>query len=260
MNPRKRTIVITGASSGLGKGIKEKFKAKDDIVIDISLQGTDFCCDVSDYKELKEVFEEIKNKYGQIDMLITCAGYGLSGAVELLSEEQTKKQFDVNFFGTANACKYALPIMSENGKIIIVASATALFPIPFKAYYCASKSAVDSFAQSLRMELSKTNIQVTSICPGDVRTNFTENRVKVYETNERYKNAIQLSTQPTEKTESRRMSQQYAVDKMFKICEKKHLKPRYIIGKQYKFFNFARKIMSKNAMVKVLTKFFYKTK
>ena len=260
MNPRKRTIVITGASSGLGKGIKEKFKAKDDIVIDISLQGTDFCCDVSDYKELKEVFEEIKNKYGQIDMLITSAGYGLSGAVELLSEEQTKKQFDVNFFGTANACKYALPIMSENGKIIIVASATALFPIPFKAYYCASKSAVDSFAQSLRMELSKTNIQVTSICPGDVRTNFTENRVKVYETNERYKNAIQLSTQPTEKTESRRMSQQYAVDKMFKICEKKHLKPRYIIGKQYKFFNFARKIMSKNAMVKVLTKFFYKTK
>ncbi len=260
MNPRKRTIVITGASSGLGKGIKEKFKAKDDFVIDISLQGTDFCCDVSDYKKLKEVFEEIKNKYGQIDMLITCAGYGLSGAVELLSEEQTKKQFDVNFFGTANACKYALPIMSENGKIIIVASATALFPIPFKAYYCASKSAVDSFAQSLRMELSKTNIQVTSICPGDVRTNFTENRVKVYETNERYKNAIQLSTQPTEKTESRRMSQQYAVDKMFKICEKKHLKPRYIIGKQYKFFNFARKIMSKNAMVKVLTKFFYKTK
>lgn len=258
MRIERRIIVITGASSGLGLGLLKKFEALGDKVIDISLDGRDYSCDVSNYKELKKVLDEIYLNYGAIDMLITCAGYGISGAIELLNEEDTKKQFDVNFFGTANACKYSIPILKPNGKIILIASATALFPLPFKAYYCASKSAVDSFAQSLRMELSNTKIQVTSICPGDVKTNFSNNRVKIYATNERYGNSIELSTKPTEKTEARRMSPEYAVNKIFKVCEKKHLKPRYIIGKQYKFFNFARKICSKNLIDKVLVKIFYK--
>ena len=258
MRIEKRTIVITGASSGLGKGLKEKFTAKGDVVIDVSLDGADYACDVADSKKLKAVFDDIYLNHGEIDMLITCAGYGISGAVELLKEEDTKKEFDVNFFGTANACKYAIPMMKKNGKIVIIASATALFPIPFKAYYCASKAAVDSFAQSLRMELSKTTIQVTSVCPGDVRTNFSENRVKVYETNDRYGKAIELSTKPTEKTEKRRMKSEYAVNKLLAICEKQKLKARYIIGRQYKVFNFFRKILSNNFMTKILCKIFYK--
>ena len=258
MRIEKRIIVITGASSGLGKGLKEIFEKKGDVVVDVSLSGRDYQCDVSDHKKLKAVFEDIYKNYGEIDMLITCAGYGVSGAVELLKEETSKKQFDVNFFGTANACKYAIPMMKRKGKIIVVASATAIFPLPFKAYYCASKAAVDSFAQSLRMELSQTKIQVTSICPGDVQTKFTENRDKNYETNERYGKSVELSTKPTEKTENRRMSPEYAVKKMYKICEKKKLKPRYIVGKEYKFFNFCKKIFTLNFIDKIVTKMFYK--
>ena len=259
MRIEKRTIVITGGSSGLGLGLKNIFKEKGDIVIDISLSGSDYSLDVSDHEKLKSVFEEIYKNYGGIDILITCAGYGISGAIELLDEEATKKQFDVNFFGTANACKYAIPIMKKDGKIVIVSSATALFPLPFKAYYCASKSAVDSFAHSLRMELSRVPIQVTSICPGDVKTNFSKNRVKNYDTNERYGNSIRLSTEPTEKTENRRMSPEYAVKKSYQVCEKKHLKARYIIGKQYHIFNAFRKVVTDETMTKILTKVFYKT-
>jgi short-subunit dehydrogenase len=258
MRIEKRTIVITGASSGLGLGLKQTFENRGDIVVDISLGGSDFDIDVSDEKKLKAAFAEIYKNYGGIDMLITCAGYGISGAIELLDEKATQKQCNVNFFGTANACKYAIPMMKKNGKIILIASATALFPLPFKAYYCASKAAVDSFAQSLRMELKNTTTQVTSICPGDVKTNFSKNRVKIYDTNERYGDSIRLSTEPTEKTESRRMSPEYAVKKIYEVCEKKHLKSRYIIGKQYRIFNFFRKILPQDVMVKILTKTFYK--
>ncbi len=258
MRIEKRVIVITGASSGLGLGLKQKFEQCGDIVIDISLDGSDYQCDVSNPKALKTALKEVYLNHGAIDMLITCAGYGLSGAIELLGEADSKKQFDVNFFGTANACKHAIPLMKKNGKIIIIASATAIFPLPFKAYYCASKSAVDSFAQSLRMELSKTNIQVTSICPGDVKTNFSSNRVKNYQTNDRYGASIELSTKPTEKTEARRMSPEYATEKMYQICEKTHLKPRYIVGKQYKVFNFFNKILPLSLMSKILIKLFYK--
>lgn len=258
MRTEKRTIIITGASSGIGLGLKNQFESKGDIVIDISKDGRDYQCDVGDCEKLKAVFDDIYLNYGEIDMLITCAGYGISGAIELLNEEDTKKQFDVNFFGTANACKYAIPMMKKNGKFVIIASATALFPLPFKAYYCASKSAVDSFAQSLRMELSQTNLQVTSICPGDIKTNFSKNRVKIYETNERYGNSIELSTKPTEKTEKRRMSPEYAIKKIYKICEKRHFKPRYIVGKQYKIFNLCRHLFSTNVIDSCLTKIFYK--
>lgn len=258
MRIEKRTIVITGASSGLGLGLRKIFESKGDVVIDISKDGKEYQVDVGDYTQLKAAFDDIYLNYGEIDMLITCAGYGISGAIELLKEEDTKKQFDVNFFGTANACKYAIPMMKKKSKIVCIASATAMFPLPFKAYYCASKAAVDSFAQSLRMELLQTKIQVTSVCPGDIKTNFTKNRVKDYETNERYGKSVELSTKPNGKTEKRRMSPEYAIKKLYKICEKRHFKPRYIIGRQYKFFNFANKVFTKNFITKMTTKIFYK--
>lgn len=258
MRTERRIIVITGASSGMGLGLREMYEKIGDIVVDISMDGRDFQCDVTDAKKLKKCFNEIGKNYGQIDMFISCAGYGLNGAVELISEEDAKKQFDVNFFGTALACKYAIPLLKQNGKIILLSSVSALFPVPFKAYYCSSKAAVDSFANCLRMELSKTSIQVTSICPKEVKTNFSKNRVKVYQTNERYGNAIENLFKSTEKGEAKRMPQNVAVEKIFKICEKEKLRPRYIIGNDFKIFNFFRKILSKNSMNKILTKKFYK--
>lgn len=258
MRIEKRTVVITGASSGIGKGLKERFEKKGDIVIDISLDGVDYKCDVGDDAKLKAVFDDIYLNYGEIDILVTCAGYGISGAVELLPEDATRKQFDVNFFGTANACKYALPIMKKKSKIVIISSATALFPVPFKTYYCASKAAVNSFAQGLKMELSKTQIDVTSICPGDIRTNFSKNRDKRYDTNERYGKSIELSTKPTEKTEKRRMNPDYAINKIMKVIEKKKFKPQYIIGKQYHLFYAFKRLVTTNFLNKCITKIFYK--
>ena len=258
MRIEKRTIVITGATSGIGLGLKNTFVGIGDVVIDISRTSTDYAVDVSDEKKLKAAFDEIYKNHGEIDMLICCAGYGISGAVELIDEKTAKRQFDVNFFGTSNACKYAIPKMKKNGKIIIIASATTLFPLPFRAYYCASKAAVDSFARSLRMELSKTTVQVTSICPCDIKTNFSFNRIKDYETNERYGTSVRLSTEPTEKTEKRRMDCAVAVKKIYKICEKKYLKPRYIVGAEYKLLNIIKRLFSVKVMDDSTIKLFYK--
>ncbi len=258
MRIEKRTIVITGASSGFGLGLKNIFQQIGDVVIDISRTGTDYQIDVSDEKKLKAAFDEIYKNYGEIDMLITCAGYGVTGAVELLDEKTTRKQFDVNFFGTTFACKYAIPKMRKDGKIIILSSTTALFPLPFKAYYCASKAAVDNFARCLKMELSQTSIQVTSICPGATRTKFWQNGIQNFDTSERYGNAVKLSTEQNQKTERASMSSQKTIKRIYKICEKKKLKPRYIIGREYKLFNFFRKVFTTKTMDKMSTRIFYK--
>ena len=249
MRIEKRLVVITGASSGIGLGLLQRFEKSGDKVIDISRHGRDFKCDVSDYSALKKVMDEIYKRHGEIDIVIACAGYGLNGAIEFVGEEEAKKQFDVNFFGTSNLCKYAIPKMKPNGKIIIMSSAMALLPVPYKAYYAASKVAVDRLAICLRMELSKTSIQVTSICPGDIKSDFTKNRVKQETTNARYGDTIANVIEQSEKKQSKRMPLEKAVNKIYKICEKKTLKSRYIIGLKYKLLNLARKVFPKELMV-----------
>ena len=101
---------------------------------------------------MKKIFAKIGEKYGSIDILIPCAGFGLSGAIELIDIARVQKEYDVNVMGTINAIQNCIPMMSENGKIINISSACALFPLPFRAYYCSSKAAVSMLSDCLRMD------------------------------------------------------------------------------------------------------------
>lgn len=255
-----KVVLITGASSGIGQKLKEYYTKQNDIVLNISrnVENDDynFSCDISNIENLEKVFNQITDKYNHIDILINCAGYGISGASELISDEEVKRIFDVNFFGTYKLIKLCLPLMNESSKIINISSACALFPLPFRTLYCASKSAVTMFSECLRMELFPTKIQVTNICPGDIKTNFTKNRVKVFATNERYGNRIENATKKVDSREHRRMSIDYACKKIFKICEKKKLKSRYIIGAKYKTFYILQKMFPKSWFDKVVYKMF----
>lgn len=248
----KRRIVITGASSGIGLELKNLFEKKGDEVIDLSRTSG---CDITDNNSLKLEFEKLKDK--EIDILINCAGFGLSGAVELADESEIRKLFDVNFFGLVNVTKHALPLMSKTGKIINISSTCALFPLPFRAYYCASKSAVNMITDGLRMELKNTKIQVASVCPGEVKTNFTKNRVKIFATNERYKNSIKVSTENIDKHEDKRMPVGVAAKKIIKFVERKKLKPQVIIGKQ-KILYALQKLLPKSWLIALIEKFFVK--
>ena len=248
----KRRIVITGASSGIGLELKNLFEKKGDEVIDLSRTSG---CDITDNNSLKLEFEKLKDK--EIDILINCAGFGLSGAVELADESEIRKLFDVNFFGLVNVTKHALPLMGKTGKIINISSTCALFPLPFRAYYCASKSAVNMITDGLRMELKNTKIQVASVCPGEVKTNFTKNRVKIFTTNERYKNSIKVSTENIDKHEDKRMPVGVAAKKIIKFVERKKLKPQVIIGKQ-KILYALQKLLPKSWLIALIEKFFVK--
>ena len=248
-----RVVVITGASSGIGEQLKQFYQKNGDIVINLSIDvkeedNYNFKLDVSKNEDVANVFDKVGKLYKKIDVLINCAGYGVFGAVELLADEKCKQIFDVNFFGTLWCCKNALKYMERGARIINISSICALFAIPFRTMYSASKAAVSMLSFGLGMELKEFGISVTAICPGDIKTNFSKNRDITLQTNNKYGERIQRSCDIIASKENKRMDKVKASKKIYDICNKKHLKPMYIIGSKYKVFNFARRVLSQKQL------------
>ena len=189
-----RIVVITGATSGIGLLSADLFRNNGDTVITLANMGGEgvenfMFCDVSDEENIKKCMNEIGEKFGRIDVLVNNAGYGLNGVLELIPMEKIEKQFAVNVYGVINCTRYALPYMNKGAKIINMSSCMALFPMPYRSMYGASKSAVLTMSYSQRNELKPLGIEVVALCPGNIRTNFTKNKAVVLETNERYGDA-----------------------------------------------------------------------
>lgn len=255
-------IVITGSTSGIGLDLLEKLTSLGHNVIGISrsesTKENHFSCDVSDYDKVMEVFSKIHEKYGNIDILVNNAGYGVSGAIELVPKQECDKIMNVNYNGVLYCSKAALPYMKKGSKIINISSACALFALPYRGLYCASKSAVTMLSYSLRMEVNRFGIDVCSVCPGDVKTNFTKNRVKVFETNERYGTSIENSTKYIDSKEDKRMPVDVVTKKLIKLINKKKMPALKIIGAKYKVFYFFSKILPISLFLKIENKIFNK--
>lgn len=258
-----RTVVITGASSGIGKELCSIFEQDGFEVIKIarSLNNPDeneYSCDVSNFEQVLETFKQIAMKHHHIDILVNNAGFGLFGAAEFLPENECHKQFDVNFFGVLNCTKCALPLMTSGGKIINISSACALFSLPFRALYSASKAAVNSLSYGMRNELKNAGIDVVAICPGDVKTEFVQNRVKYFETNLRYGNQIERAADFVDSKNDKRMDKTKVAKKIYKISTKKKCKAMYVIGFKYKVLNFLSRFVPTSWLLWGIHKLFLK--
>ena len=254
-----KIVLITGASSGIGEQLKLNYEKDGDIVINLSIDAKDdgdknFKLDVSNREEVFEVFEKIYQKYSKIDVLVNCAGYGVFGAVELLSETKCRQIFDVNYFGTLWCCQAGLKYMEKGARIVNFASAAGLFAIPYRTMYSSVKSAVLMLSFGLRMELEKFGIEVVCLCPGDIKTNFSKNRDITIDTNNKYGESVQKSLNKISMGENHRMDKVEASKKIYKLITKKRVKAMYIIGKKIKFLNFMQRFITKNKLLKITAK------
>lgn len=255
---KPRVVVISGTTSGIGEELGRLYRENGDIVVGISRTASgenDIAADVTDSAAVIAAVEKTAERYGRIDVVIANAGGGLSGATELLSADDVRDQVSLNFFGALDLVSAALKYMDRGGKAIFISSACALFALPYRAIYCASKAAVNMAAFGLYMELKEHGIKVTSVCPGDIKTNFTANRIKRSDGGERYGDAPIVSARKIDDRENKRMDVKRSVKKIYKCCNKCR-KPLYIIGIKYKVLNFLRRMLPQKLFLDITAKLF----
>ena len=237
-----KIAIVTGGSSGIGLRAAQTLRDRGCKVYVLSRrpfaeQGLHhICADVADEPQVQEAVQTVLHREKRIDVLVNCAGFGISGAVEFTELSAAKKQMDVNFFGVVNATKAVLPIMRRQGggRIVSVSSVAAPVAIPFQTYYSATKAAINAYTCALANEVRPYGISVTAVQPGDIATGFTAAREKSAEGDEEYGGRISKSVAKMEHDEQNGMKPETAGAYVAKIALKKKVKPLYTIGFSYK--------------------------
>lgn len=206
MNPK--TILITGCSSGIGLTSAEILQQRGYRVFATARSENDLnnlknkgleavYLELKDSNSIKAAVEEVlKLCDGRLDALFNNAGYGQPGAMEDISRDALREQFETNVFGYVELTNLVLPVMRSqgHGRIIQNSSVLGLIALAYRGSYVASKFALEGMTNALRIELEGSGIYISSIEPGPISSKFRENAYKHYLKNIRKENSAHKKT------------------------------------------------------------------
>ena len=188
MSENQKKVWITGASSGIGKAVAEKF-ARENWQVAISARRVElldelaknknifsYPMDVTDPSKTREVFNKIVNDFGNIDLCVFCSGTYERNLEKEINIENIKLTMEVNFFGTVNCVKAVEQYFQnrKNGHISIVSSIAGYRGLPKSSGYGPSKAALSNLAESLYFDFKKHNVKISLISPGFIKTPMTD--------------------------------------------------------------------------------------
>lgn len=259
-------VVVTGASSGIGKVTADLLHEKGYKIYGTSRTWSEkpveketsyyqIKMDVNDDQSVKKCIETILEKEQTIDVLVNNAGYGYVSSLMFGTVEDAKNQFETNFFGAVRVIEQIIPgmIKQKNGKIITIGSIGGRIAIPYQGLYSASKSALATYSDALRIECKKYNIQVSLIEPGDTSTSFDTRRIVVEENlSEPIREEMIRALNIMRKAEHNGMDPKKVAKLVQKIITKKKTKIRYTTGLDSKLVNYGTRILPKGLVERFL--------
>jgi len=269
-----KNILITGCSSGIGyvtaKGLKERgynvittARKVEDIE---KLKADGFEClalDYADSNSVQQCAADLNALIGDdLYGVFHNGAYGQPGAVEDLTRETLEKQFAANVFGWMELNNLLIPQMRKNnsGRIIFNSSVLGLISLPFRGAYNASKYAIEGFADTLRLELSDTNIKVCLIEPGPIESRFRPNALQAMKDNidmdssvhsTRYKKVLKRLAKEGH-VDQFTLPADAVLDKVILSLEKPHPKPHYYVTKPTYIMGYLKRILPTKLMDKFI--------
>lgn len=271
-----RNILITGCSSGIGletakilkqNGLKVYASARkqEDVEMLKNLGFETFLLDITNAKQISDALTTIVKKDAKIDAVFNNAGFGQPGALEDISTEVLKEQFETNFFGLHELTRQVLPLMRAQGygKIIQHSSVLGLISLKFRGAYNASKYAIEGLADTLRLELSNTKIHVCTINTGPVTSKFRDNAVKKFQDNvdqkksaykHEYETQLNARLNNDKDTTLFNLPASAVAKVVLNIMNVDSPKPRYYVTKATYILGFFKRILSTSLLDALLKK------
>ena len=257
----QKVVLVTGASSGNGQGTARLLSQRGYKVFGTSRNPSKatkipsvelLALDVCDDSSVMACVKAVSDQAGHLDVLVNNAGYELAGALEELSLDEAKAQFETNFFGTVRMVKAVLPLMrqQERGQIINISSLAGLSSVPFMGIYSASKFALEGFTEALRSEVKPFNIHVSLVEAGFLKTPMMNHRQVAAQQIGEYDPWRQRAFNVFREYEEKGPGSELVAETVLKIITSNTPRLRYVIGQQAKIVSRLRRFLPESAFEK----------
>ena len=271
-----KSVLITGCSSGIGLGVAEGLKGKGYRVFATARKASDVArltaagleslqLDLADSTSIRAAVDDILGRTGgTLDALFNNGAYGQPGAVEDLSREVLRAQFETNLFGWHELTNRVIPVMRHqgHGRIIQNSSVLGFVALRFRGAYNASKFALEGLTDTLRLELAGTGIHVSLIEPGPITSRFRENAFKAYQRNinpdssvhrDRYRRMEERLTRQGPAVPFT-LPPEAVLRKVIHALESRRPRARYYVTFPTYLFGFLKRILSSRLLDRALNK------
>lgn len=260
-----KNVFVTGASSGIGQACALMFAKSGCAVTGVSRNTEEKCenfpgggsltlrrLDVTDEAATREFIARLPG----VDIAVLCAGMGVAGPAETAPSEMTRKQMEVNYFGTLNAAQPCLTRMraQKKGLLITIGSIAGRVSIPMQSQYSASKYALEAFTDAVRMEMKQYGVRACIIEPGDTKTGFTAARETQADSN--YGNTLVKSVAKMASDEQNGRSPDSVAKVALALAARKNPPARVPVGLEYKALMVLLRVMPDKGKEFILSKLY----
>lgn len=259
-----RTALVTGASSGIGRAVAKALvdkgyrvigTSRDPLTVADPLKGVEYVAlDVLDPASIAACVAAV----GDVDVLVNNAGESQVGAFEDVPVEEIERHFRLNVFGAVRVTQLVLPGMRERGygRVVMIGSMQASFPMPFRSAYTASKAAIKGFANGMRLELSPFGVWVTTVEPGAINTGISERRTRFGSEDSPFAADYAAVSRRLDANEATGTSAEAVAATVLKAIEADRPKPLYAVGSRAPLVFALRRALPRATAERIVAKSF----